>query len=97
MTSQEINERIAVDINGWTPAGDGWYTDASGFYTPLPNYCHSIHHAIDLAKASNISMQPLPDGWRAISMDNSAIANNDVVLATAICLTALAIFDSSNV
>jgi hypothetical protein len=97
MTNQEINNRIATDVMSWTDAGSGWYTDSSGFFTPLPDYCNSIHHAIDLAKVSNISMQPLPDGWRAISIDDVSIGNNDAVLATAICMTALAIFDSKQV
>jgi hypothetical protein len=96
MTNQEINNRIATVINGWTDAGGGWYTDSSGFFTPLPDYCNSIHHALDLAKASNISMQPLPDGWRAISMDDVSIATNDAVLATAISMTAIALVDSKN-
>jgi hypothetical protein len=97
MTNTEINARIATDINGWTDAGGGWYADGSGFFTPLPDYCNSIHHALDIAKASNISMQPLPDGWRAIAMDNPEIATNDAVLTTAIAMIALAIFDSKNV
>jgi hypothetical protein len=97
MTNAEINARIATDVNGWTDVGGGWYADSSGFYTPLPDYCNSIHHVLDIAKASNISMQPLPDGWRAIAMDNPEIATNDAVLATAIAMTALAIFDSKNV
>jgi hypothetical protein len=94
MTNQEINHRIATDVNGWIAGDDNWYTTQSGFSTPLPDYCNSISHALDLARASNISMQPLPDGWRAISMDDPAIATNDAVLATAISVTALAIFDS---
>jgi hypothetical protein len=97
MTNTEINARIATDINDWKDAGGGWYADGSGFFTPLPDYCNSISHAIDLAKASNISMQPLSDGWRAISMDDPDIATNDAVLATAITITALAIFDANNV
>jgi hypothetical protein len=97
MTNQEINNRIATDVMGWTDAADGWYADGSGFYTPTVDYCNSITHAIDLAKVSNISMQPLPDGWRAISMEDSTLAANDAVLATAIAITALAIFDSKQV
>lgn len=94
MNNQEINTRIATDIFELTPAGDGWYADASGFYIPQVDYCNSIQHALDVARPSNISMQPLPDVWRAISVDDSTIANNHEVLATAICMTALAIFDS---
>jgi hypothetical protein len=97
MNYQEINIRIATDVKGWKDAGDGWFDDGSGFYNPLPDYCNSISHALDLAKASNISMQPLPDGWRAISMDDPDIATNDAVFATAIAITALAIFDVKNV
>jgi hypothetical protein len=96
-SDEEIIARIATDINGWTDSGGGWYADGSGFFTPLPDYCNSIHHAVDLAKASNISIQPLPNGWRAIAMDDVSIASNDPVLATAIAITALAIFDSKNV
>jgi hypothetical protein len=97
MNNQEINARIATDIFGLTPAGDGWYADASGFYVPQVDYCNSIQHALDVAKKSNVSMQPVADSWRAIAMDDVSIANNHEVLATAICMTALAIFDSKNV
>ena len=97
MNNQEINARIATDVFELTPAGDGWFADAGGFYIPQVDYCNSIQHALDVAKKSNVSMQPLTDGWRAISVDDTSVANNHDVLATAICMTALAIFDSKQV
>jgi hypothetical protein len=97
MTNQEINHKIATDIKGWTFVEDGWYDDGSGFYNPLPDYCNSISHALDIAKLSGISMQPLPEDWRAFATDTPSITTNDPVLATAIAKTALAIFDSKQI
>jgi hypothetical protein len=96
MDNQLINARIATDINGWTEAEPEWYTTSSGMFTPLPDYCNSNSHALDLAKASNIMLQPLAQQWRAISVDDGNIAVNHEVAATAIAMTALAIFDAQN-
>jgi hypothetical protein len=96
MTNQEINHRIATNVNGWIAGDNNWYTTQSGFFTPLPDYCNSNSHALDLAKASNICLQPIAEEWRAISVNNSTIATNHAVAATAIAMTALAIFDAEN-
>lgn len=94
MTNQEINHKIAVDVKGWTHLEDIWYDDGSGFWNPLPDYCNSPSHAIDLMKFSNISVTPHAEGFEAKSVDNPDVAVVDAVFATAIAKTAVAIFDS---
>lgn len=97
MTNQEINHQIAVSVKGWKHIEDIWYDDGSGFWNPLPDYCNSSAHAIDLAQVSNICIKPVAEGWQTAFVDNPDIAVIDPVFATAIAKTALAIFNAANV
>jgi hypothetical protein len=51
MTDQEINHLIATNINLWIHDEGIFYHDVNGNTCYLADYCHSIPHAINLAKA----------------------------------------------
>ena len=91
MTEQEINQIIATQINGWTHLEGIVYQDSQGNYCYMADYCNSIAHALDLAKAYQIGLTPHETGWQAYSVANSEINVNDVVAPKAICLCLLAI------
>jgi hypothetical protein len=89
MTDLEINQKIATNIKRWTPIEDGWYDDGSGFYNPLPDYCNSIAHALDLAKVHGIGLKPVEAGWEEYNVANPTSYSTDAVAAKAICLCLL--------
>lgn len=97
MTNQEINHKIVVNIKGWKFVEEGWYDDGSGFYNPLPDYCHSIAHALDLAKTAEVGLAPSQEGWTAYSVNNAELRAENAIPGVAICLCVLKLFDDAEV
>lgn len=89
MTEQEINHQIAIQINGWIHDEGIFYHDAGGFTCYLADYCNSIAHALDLAKAHGIGLKPNAEGWGAYKISDETVVNSDLVAAKAICLCLL--------
>jgi hypothetical protein len=90
MTEAEINHAIATQINGWTHVEGIVYQDSDGNYCYMADYCNSIAHALDLAKANLISLKPVQAGWEASKMSNPSVSATDTVAAKSICLCLLA-------
>lgn len=93
-TAQEVNHLIATKINGWIHDESIFYHDSSGTTQYLADYCNSIAHALDLAKAADVGLSPTVDGWVAYSVSDSNVAAGDAIPGKAICLCILKIFDS---
>lgn len=91
MTEFEINQVICTQINGWQHVDGIIYQDSSGSYCYAADYCNSIAHALDLAKAYQIGLMPAGDNWQAYSTVDAEINKSDAVAAKAICLCLLAI------
>jgi hypothetical protein len=89
MTNQEINHEIATQVNGWVHDEGIFYHDDNGSPCYLADYCNSISHALDLAKAASIGIAPNETGWTAYSVVNPEINSSDEVAAKAICLCLL--------
>ncbi|MBW4534151.1 MAG: hypothetical protein KME09_09450 [Pleurocapsa minor HA4230-MV1] len=68
MTDQEINHLIATQVNGWIHDEGIFYHDASGFTCYLADYCNSIAHALDLAKANGVALKPTVEDWTAYKL-----------------------------
>lgn len=86
MTEAEINHFIAIQINGWIHDEGIFYHDVNGFACYLADYCNSLNHAMDLAKANNIALKPTVNGWSAYKLaDETAIAE-EALASKAICL-----------
>lgn len=90
MTEQEINQAIATQINGWTHVEGIVYQDSDGNYSYMADYCNSIAHALDLAKAHLISLKPVEAGWEASKLADPSVKGTDAVAAKSICLCLLA-------
>jgi hypothetical protein len=86
MTDQEINHFIATQINGWIHDEGIFYHDAAGFTCYLADYCHSIAHALDLAKAHEIALKPTVEGWVAYKLADETVLAEDTLASKAICL-----------
>jgi hypothetical protein len=86
MTDQEINHLIATQVNGWIHDEGIFYHDASGFTCYLADYCNSISHAMDLAKANGIALKPTVDGWTAYKLSDETALAADALASKAICL-----------
>jgi hypothetical protein len=89
MLDQEINSAIATQINNWTHVEGIVYQDQDNNYCYLADYCHSIAHALDLAKAYLIGLAPTETGWQAYSIADANINGTDAVAAKSICLCLL--------
>lgn len=89
MTEQEINHTIAIQVNGWIHDEGIFYHDVDGATCYLADYCNSIAHALDLAKAGNIGLRPSNDGWEAYHVTDPTSVSSDAVAARAICLCLL--------
>jgi hypothetical protein len=90
MNIEEINHLIATKINGWIHNEGIFYVDASGFTCYRADYCNSIAHALDLAKAHGIGLKPVETGWSAYQLDNDQVQGTDSLASMAICLCLLA-------
>jgi len=86
MSDQEINHLIATQINGWIHDEGIFYHDVNGFTCYLADYCHSIAHALDLAKANGIGLKPVATGWEAYQVADPTSSSSDEVAPRAICL-----------
>jgi hypothetical protein len=95
MNDQQINHAIATQVNGWIHDEGIFYHDSSGFTCYLADYCNSIAHAMDLAKAGNVGIVPHPDGWSAYIVDSAEINATDTLASRAICLCLLASLNQS--
>lgn len=93
MNDQQINHAIATQVNGWIHDDGIFYHDAAGFTCYLADYCNSLPHAMDLAKAGNIGVVPHSNGWSAYVADKAEINTTDTQAARAICLCLLANLD----
>jgi hypothetical protein len=89
MDNQEINHAIATKVNGWIHDEGIYYHDASGFTCYLADYCNSIAHALDLAKAQGIGLKPVELGWEAYQVADPTSCSSDGVAAKAICMCLL--------
>lgn len=89
MTNQEINHLIATNISRWIHDEGIFYHDASGNTCYLADYCNSISHALDLAKAHGIALKPTVDGWSAYKLHDETVAAQDALASKAICLCLL--------
>ncbi|MGL5940812.1 MAG: hypothetical protein ACRC2S_10540 [Waterburya sp.] len=89
MLDQEINNIIATQINGWTHVDGIIYQDQDNNYCYLADYCNSIAHALDLAKAHQIGLAPSETGWQAYSVVDANINSTDELAAKSICLCLL--------
>lgn len=97
MTEQEINHAIATQVNGWIHDESIFYHDVNGNTCYLADYCNSVPHALDLAKAGNVGIQPTETGWSAYAVANPELTATDELPGKAICLCLLAIVDSQAV
>lgn len=95
LTSQEINHLVATKINGWVHDESIFYHDSDGVTCYLADYCNSIAHALDLAKAADVGLAPSPNGWAAYSMNDATVTSESDIPGKAICLCILRIFDGS--
>jgi hypothetical protein len=91
MTDQEINHLIATQVNGWIHDEGIFYHDENGNTCYLANYCHSIAHALDLAKANEIALKPTVEGWAAYRLSDEAVVTTDLLASKAICLCLTAV------
>ncbi|NJK58736.1 MAG: hypothetical protein HC939_23530 [Pleurocapsa sp. SU_5_0] len=91
MTEQEINHYIAVNINDWIHDEGIFYHDVNGFTCYLADYCNSIAHAMDLAKANEVALKPTSDGWLAYKLSDETKAGTDALPSKAICLSLVAL------
>ena len=91
MTELEINQTIATQVNGWTHEEGIVYKDSNGNYCYMADYCHSIAHALDLAKTYQIGLMPSGDDWQAYSTVDAEVNKSDAIAAKSICLCLLAI------
>jgi hypothetical protein len=89
MTDQEINHLIATQVNGWIHDEGIFYHDENGNTCYLADYCHSISHALDLAKANEIALKPTVDGWSAYKLADETVVATDSLASKAICLCLL--------
>ncbi|MEY2833394.1 MAG: hypothetical protein RLZZ574_2653 [Cyanobacteriota bacterium] len=89
MTEQEINHAIATQINGWIHDEGIFYHDVNGFTCYLADYCNSIAHALDLAKALGIGLKPVEAGWSAYQVADPTNYSVESVAAKAICMCLL--------
>lgn len=89
MNDQEINHLIATNINGWIHDEGIFYHDSAGFTCYLADYCNSIAHAMDLAKAYSIALKPTVDGWSAYRLADEAVVAENALASKAICLCLL--------
>jgi hypothetical protein len=89
MSDQEINHFIATQVNLWIHDEGIFYHDAAGFTCYLADYCHSLNHAMDLAKANNIALKPVAEGWSAYKLNNETAVALDALASKAICLCLL--------
>lgn len=90
MNYEQINHLIATKVNGWTHDEGIFYHDDSGFTCYRADYCNSLPHAMDLAKANNVGVAPHPDGWSAYIVDKTEINATNSLASSAICLCLLA-------
>jgi hypothetical protein len=95
LTIQEVNHLIATKINGWVHDESIFYHDASGVTCYLADYCNSIAHSLDLAKAAEVGLAPTTDGWLSYSVANPDVHESDVIPGKAICLCILKMFDDT--
>ncbi|MBW4536329.1 MAG: hypothetical protein KME09_20545 [Pleurocapsa minor HA4230-MV1] len=95
MTDQEINHLIATQVNGWIHDEGIFYHDASGFTCYLADYCNSIPHAMDLAKANGVALKPTVDGWSAYKLADETVVGTDSLASKAICLCLTATLSAS--
>lgn len=95
MTEQEINHLIATNINGWIHDEGIFYRDSAGFTCYLADYCNSISHAMDLAKANNVALKPTVSGWSAYKLADETILAEDSLASKAICLCLTAVPSAS--
>jgi hypothetical protein len=95
MNDNEINHLIATKINGWVHYESVFYYDADGAFCCLADYCNSIAHALDLAKAAEVGLTPTKDGWLSYSVASPDVHEEDTVPGKAICLCILKMFDDT--
>ncbi|MGL5936666.1 MAG: hypothetical protein ACRCZI_13715 [Cetobacterium sp.] len=95
MTEQEINHTIATQVNGWQYVEGIIYQDSAGNYCYRADYCNSIAHALDLAKAHQIGLAPNETGWQAYSIADANINSTDPIAAKSICLCLLSMHQAS--
>lgn len=93
-TTEEVNHLIATKINGWVQDEGIFYHDSSGTTQYLADYCNSIAHSLDLAKAADVGLAPSQEGWTAYSVNDANVTAEDAIPGKAICLCILKIFDS---
>jgi hypothetical protein len=91
MTDDQINHLIATQVNGWIHDEGIFYHDENGVTCYLADYCHSIAHALDLAKSKDIGLMPVEAGWQAYLVADALVMSVDTVAAKAICLCLLAV------
>jgi hypothetical protein len=89
MNNQEINHAIATQVNGWIHDEGIFYHDANGATCYLADYCNSIAHALDFAKAYGIVLKPCDEGWEAYQLADPTNSSQDAVAASAICMCLL--------
>lgn len=89
MTNQEINHAIATQVNGWIHDEGIFYHDVNGATCYLADYCNSIAHTLDLAKAWGIGLMPCDEGWQATKIADPTSSSTDAVAAKAICMCLL--------
>jgi hypothetical protein len=90
MNEQEINHLIATNINLWIHDEGIFYHDINGNTCYLADYCNSIPHAIDLAKANEVALKPTVDGWTAYKLSDETMASTNSLASKAICLCLVA-------
>jgi hypothetical protein len=86
MTDQEINQTICTQILNWTLVEGSVYQDTAGTYVYAADYCNSIPHSMDLAKANEIALKPTVDGWTAYKLSDETALAADALASKAICL-----------
>jgi hypothetical protein len=94
-TDNEINHLIATKINNWVHDEGVFYHNANGDMCCIADYCNSISHALDLAKAAEVALVPTTSGWLSYPIANSNINAEDIVPGKAICLCILKMFDDT--
>lgn len=94
LTTQEVNHLVATKINGWVHDESIFYHDSSGTTCYLADYCNSIAHSLDLAKAADVGLAPSSGGWTAYSVNKPDVSSESDIPGKAICLCILKIFDS---
>lgn len=57
----------------------------------LADYCNSVTHALDLAKANEIGLKPVVTGWSAYKLADETMLAKDMLASKAICLCLVAI------